>query len=75
MIEAFRQLEGAGTQVDPAVLSGGIWQALLTTALGLVVAIPVVTAFTWLDRRVESYSIYINDAVTRVFTLSGNQVR
>ena len=28
MIEAFRQLELAGSQVDPAILSGGIWQAL-----------------------------------------------
>jgi biopolymer transport protein ExbB len=44
MVEAFRQLELAGSQVDPAVLSGGIWQALLTTAVGLAVAIPAVLA-------------------------------
>ncbi len=41
MIEAFQAMENAGRQVDPAVLSGGIWQALLTTAAGLAVAIPV----------------------------------
>jgi hypothetical protein len=39
--------------VDPALLSGGIWQALLTTALGLGVAIPTVLAHGWLQQRVE----------------------
>ena len=68
MIEAFRQLEMAGSQVDPAILSGGIWQALLTTAVGLTVAIPVVLAHSWLERRVERCGHQMEDAVTRVFT-------
>lgn len=42
MIEAFQRLEGAGSQVDPVILSGGIWGALPTTAVGLVIAIPAV---------------------------------
>ena len=45
MIEAFRALEQAGSQVDPSLLSGGIWEALLTTAAGLSVAIPALAAF------------------------------
>ncbi|MBK5930439.1 MotA/TolQ/ExbB proton channel family protein [Halochromatium salexigens] len=68
MIEAFRQLELAGSQVDPAILSGGIWQALLTTAAGLSVAIPVVLVHSWLERRVERCGHRMEDAVTRVFT-------
>ncbi|MCK7576409.1 MAG: MotA/TolQ/ExbB proton channel family protein [Chromatiales bacterium] len=68
MIEAFRQLESAGSQVDAAVLSGGIWQALLTTAVGLSVAIPVVLAHSWLERRVERCGQRMEDAVTQVFT-------
>lgn len=68
MIEAFRQLEVAGSQVDPAILSGGIWQALLTTAVGLTVAIPVVLAHTWLERRVERCGHQMEDAVTQIFT-------
>ncbi|WP_207923295.1 MotA/TolQ/ExbB proton channel family protein [Marinomonas flavescens] len=68
MITAFQQMEGAGNQVDPSVLSGGIWQALLTTAVGLAVAIPVVTMHSWLERKVERISNLINDAVTQVFT-------
>lgn len=68
MIEAFRQMEQAGSQVDPSVLSGGIWQALLTTAVGLVVAIPAVVAFNWLDRKIERYGQTIENTVTQVFT-------
>jgi len=40
MIEAFQSLQAAGAQVDPSILAGGIWVALLTTAVGLVVAMP-----------------------------------
>lgn len=70
MIEAFKAMEAAGEQVDPAVLSGGIWQALLTTAVGLAVAIPVSLAHSWLERRVENESAGIQDAVERVLTLA-----
>ncbi|MBK1872240.1 MULTISPECIES: MotA/TolQ/ExbB proton channel family protein [Marinobacter] len=70
MIVAFQQMEAAGNQVDPSVLSGGIWQALLTTAVGLSVAIPVVAVHSWLERKVERVSATMSDAVTRVFTCS-----
>jgi len=68
MILAFQQMEAAGSQVDPAVLSGGIWQALLTTAVGLAVAIPAVLAHNWLERKAERVTALINDGVTQVFT-------
>lgn len=68
MIVAFQQMETAGNQVDPSVLSGGIWQALLTTAVGLSVAIPVVIAHTWCERKVERVSALMNDTVTQLFT-------
>lgn len=68
MIVAFQQMETAGNQVDPSVLSGGIWQALLTTAVGLAVAIPVVMGHNWMERKVERIAALMNDTVTRVFT-------
>lgn len=68
MIEAFRQMELAGSQVDPSVLSGGIWQALLTTGVGLAVAIPTMLCHQWLDRRAERHAHRIEDTVTQVFT-------
>ena len=74
MIEAFREFERGGIQVNPAALSGGIWEALLTTALGLGVAIPVVAALGWLERRVERLAHEMGSIVTRAFTvdLSGH---
>ncbi|MBK1850524.1 MotA/TolQ/ExbB proton channel family protein [Marinobacter sp. 1-4A] len=68
MIVAFQQMEAAGSQVDPSVLSGGIWQALLTTAVGMAVAIPVVAAHAWLERKTERVAALMSDSVTRVFT-------
>ncbi|MFD1382750.1 MotA/TolQ/ExbB proton channel family protein [Rhodanobacter aciditrophus] len=68
MITAFQSMESAGSQVDPSVLSGGIWQALLTTAVGITVAIPVVALHAWLERKVERIAHIMNDAVTQVFT-------
>jgi biopolymer transport protein ExbB len=69
MIEAFRQLEAAGNQVNPAILSGGIWEALLTTAVGLCVAIPVVALLNWLERRLDHLAHEMDDVVTQAFTV------
>lgn len=69
MIDAFRQMEAAGSNVNPAILSGGIWVALLTTAVGLAVAIPAVAMLNWLERIVERAAHTMDDAVTRLFTM------
>jgi len=68
MIEAFRQLEEAGNQVNPAILSGGIWEALLTTAVGLAVAIPTVALLNFLERRIERLAHQMDSSITRLFT-------
>ncbi len=69
MIDAFHAMEQAGRQVDPAVLSGGIWEALLTTALGIGIAIPVVLMLGWLERRVDRLSHVMGHVVSGVFTI------
>lgn len=68
MIEAFRDLEAAGSQVNPAILSGGIWQALLTTAVGLGVAMPVILILNWFERAVDRLAHEMDNVVTQVFT-------
>jgi biopolymer transport protein ExbB len=68
MIAAFQQLEASGNQVNAGLLSRGIWEALLTTAVGLTVAIPTVAAATWLERRVDRLAHDMEDAATKVFT-------
>lgn len=69
MIEAFQAMETAGSQVNPAVLSGGIWKALLTTAVGLAVAIPVLLAHSWFERHVERQAAGLQDDLERLFEL------
>jgi biopolymer transport protein ExbB len=54
MIDAFRAMQGAGTSVDPSVLAGGIWVALMTTAAGLAVAMPVSALLAWLESRMAA---------------------
>ena len=52
MIEAFQGLQAAGAAVDPSALAGGIWVALLTTAVGLGVAMPASLVLAWFDARI-----------------------
>src|SRR5690606_11674431 len=73
MIEAFQAMQQAGAQVDPSVLSGGIWVALLTTAVGLAVAMPAVLLHSWLERLTERTAARMQDSVARLFTLDAER--
>lgn len=68
MIAAFQALQEAGARADPAALAGGIWEALLTTAAGMAVAIPASAALTWFDSVIDGVRLDLEDAATRVFT-------
>ena len=68
MIESFQAMEEAGSQVNPSVLSGGIWQALLTTAIGVAVAIPVSMTHSLFERRIEVHASQYEDDLTRILT-------
>lgn len=68
MIEAFRTLQEAGNAVDPSVLAGGIWVALLTTAVGLAVAMPVSLVLTWFESRVEGERINMESISTMLLS-------
>lgn len=70
MIEAFKAMEMAGSQVNPAVLSGGIWKALLTTAVGLAVAIPANLMNTWFERRNEKLAAVLSDDIGQLVKAS-----
>ena len=75
MIKAFSKLESAGTKVDPTILAGGIWEALLTTAFGLSVAIPALAAFYLLEGKVENSRSLMKDSATRVISLLAKSQR
>ncbi|WP_417719909.1 MotA/TolQ/ExbB proton channel family protein [Salipiger sp.] len=68
MIEAFQALQETGAQADPSALAGGIWEALLTTAAGMAVAIPASMALSWFDSVAEALTHDFEDLAARLFT-------
>ena len=54
MINAFSALSMAQGAVDPALLAGGIWVALSTTAVGLAIALVTYFITIWLESRIDS---------------------
>lgn len=53
MIKAFMVIEMAGGRVDSQALAGGIWEAMLTTGVGLAVAIPVLLLLHMLESTAD----------------------
>ncbi|MCD8193338.1 MAG: MotA/TolQ/ExbB proton channel family protein [Tannerellaceae bacterium] len=54
MVRAFFDMANAGTNVDVALLSGGIYKALVTTVAGLVVGIITLFAYNYLVSQVDN---------------------
>ena len=53
MVRAFYKMASAGTSADITTLSGGIYEALVTTVAGLVVGIIALFAYNYLVARVD----------------------
>ena len=73
MIEAFRALQEAGAQVDPSLLAGGIWVALLTTAAGLAVAMPTAMVLSWFEGRMDAERVTAERAIASVLHPQGRR--
>jgi biopolymer transport protein ExbB len=56
MIKAFMVIDQMGGKVDAQMLAGGIWEAMLTTGVGLAVALPILFLLHWLEGRAERHS-------------------
>lgn len=56
MIEAFKLVEVFGDEGGASLLAGSISKALITTAVGLILAIPAVLGYHWARRRVHQVS-------------------
>ena len=65
MIEAFQALQDSGAQADPSALAGGIWEALLTTAAGMGIAIPASVLLSWYDSVVDNVQADIENLATQ----------
>ena len=69
MIQSFQELELAQGAANASLLAGGIWQALLTTAAGLIVAIPAAVGASLLSSRVDGAAHDIETAIGGFFLI------
>ena len=53
MIQAFMKIQELGGNVNATVLAGGIWEALITTAVGLVIGIFAIMGYNYLKHRLD----------------------
>ncbi|MDI6758310.1 MAG: MotA/TolQ/ExbB proton channel family protein [Candidatus Omnitrophota bacterium] len=69
MVRCFQTIQAkslSGNPTSPGDLAGGIWEALLTTVAGLIVAIPMFVAYNYLVNRVNSFILEMEKASTEL---------
>ena len=66
---AFGAIQAAG-DVDPALVAGGIKVALLTTAAGLIIAIPVNIAYNFFVSRIDRLIVDMEQGAQRILNLA-----
>ena len=69
MIKAFMKIEQLQGIVNPGDLAAGIWEALITTAAGLVVAIPAYVAYNYLVSRVEGFVLEMEKSANHLIKI------
>ena len=69
MVRCFQTIQAKATSfhpVSPGDLAGGIWEALLTTVAGLIVAIPTFVAYNYLVSHVNNFILEMEKASTEL---------
>lgn len=69
MISAFSEIAGAQAGVNMNQLAGGIWQALVTTATGLFIAIPALFCLHLFQHRADAVAAALSEAANTVLSL------
>jgi len=65
LVRAFQVIQTksiGGNPVSPGDLAGGVWEALITTVAGLIVAIPTILAYNYLASRVGDVQFQMEKA-------------
>ena len=69
LVRAFQVIQSKATStnpVSPGDLAGGVWEALITTVAGLIVAIPTILAYNYLAGRVGEVQFQMEKAAALV---------
>jgi biopolymer transport protein ExbB len=75
MVATFQTVAELQGAVNPSVLAGGIWEALLTTAFGLIVAIPAIIGFRYFRSRLIRWENHLHTVVDDAGLLAGEGPR
>lgn len=75
MIHAFAKISEAGSRLDPSMLAGGIWQALIATVGGLIVAVPAMGAYYLIDSMIERVRATMRDVTIQILALEDVFIR
>ncbi len=67
LISSFESWEQLGANVHISALAGGIYQAMITTAAGLITAIPYHLIYHWLSAKVHDASHLLSKETTHLF--------
>lgn len=74
MMEAFSAMAATEGRANASQLSGGIYEALITTAAGLAVAIPFAALAAWIEFRLRRIHRTMNSALVSVFNVVSSGV-
>lgn len=66
MIKVFMGIQNMQGQVNPSALAGGIWEALITTAAGLIVAIPTIIAYHYFEDRIDDVTGGLKELISDI---------
>jgi biopolymer transport protein ExbB len=69
LIQAFMSWEKAGANVTVNLLAGGIYQAMITTAAGLIIAIPLFLFYNYFINRIKYIANSLNNHVIQLVEL------
>lgn len=71
MIKAFMVIANS-TSVNPSMLAGGIWEALITTAAGLLVAIPIHIGHHYLEKQADDIAFIMKEFALSIYMKKHN---
>lgn len=77
MMKAFQVIQLKTISFNPVAagdMAGGIWQALTTTAAGLMVAIPAMAAYHYLAARVEEFTLEMERSATELINILSQRI-
>jgi len=66
MIKAFMVIANS-TSVNPSMLAGGVWEALITTAAGLLVAIPIHIGHHYLEKQADDIAFMLKEITMSLY--------